>query len=33
MRKLAIPMLLVGWVGAAEAKREIRISTVGQVGP
>src|SRR6187200_2641241 len=31
MRKIVISMLLVGWTGAAEAKREIRISTVDQL--
>ena len=31
MRKLAISMLVVGWAGVAEAKREIRISTVDQL--
>ena len=31
MHKIVISMLLVGWAGAAEAKREIRISTVDQL--
>jgi hypothetical protein len=31
MRKIVISILLVGWAGAAEAKREIRISTVDQL--